>query len=173
MVAVMATVMTGNTDNNNDHGHVRDVSGESQVNRGQYAGENGYHLPTKCSQVEFSRFNEEDLRGWIYICEQLLEVDEMLYEAKVRLAAMHMEGKALQWHQVYMKSQLTREAPHWEEYVHALNDWFGTFLYEDPMSELMNLKETGVVQEYMDIFDELLNCLQLTKTYAVSCLSTD
>ncbi|KAL0440342.1 UNVERIFIED_CONTAM: hypothetical protein Slati_2517200 [Sesamum latifolium] len=37
------------------------------------------------------------------------------------------------------------------------------------MSELMNLKQTGMIQEYMDRFDELLNCLELTEAYAVSC----
>ncbi|KAK4391073.1 hypothetical protein Sango_2170600 [Sesamum angolense] len=59
--------------------------------------------------------------------------------------------------------------PCWEEYARALNDQFGTFLYEDPMSELMNLKQTRTIQEYMDIFDELLNFLKLTEAYAVSC----
>ncbi|KAL0351495.1 UNVERIFIED_CONTAM: hypothetical protein Scaly_1538200 [Sesamum calycinum] len=59
--------------------------------------------------------------------------------------------------------------PHWEKYVRALNDRFGIFLYKDPMSELMNLKQTGTIQEYMDRFDELLNCLELTEAYAMSC----
>ncbi|KAK4413346.1 hypothetical protein Salat_2747200 [Sesamum alatum] len=112
----MAAVMTNNSHNNNGHGHAGEVGGESQVNRGQYAGGNGYHVPTKCSQVEFLIFSEEDLRGWIYRCEQFFEVDETPFDAKVKLAAVHMEGKALQWHQVYMKSRLTREAPRWKEY---------------------------------------------------------
>ncbi|KAL0366795.1 UNVERIFIED_CONTAM: hypothetical protein Sradi_3569600 [Sesamum radiatum] len=68
-----------------------------------------------------------------------------------------------------MKSRLTREAPHWEEYVRALNDLFGTSLYEDRMSALMKLKQIGTTQEYMDRFDELMNRLELTKTYAISC----
>ncbi|KAK4426902.1 hypothetical protein Salat_1459000 [Sesamum alatum] len=37
------------------------------------------------------------------------------------------------------------------------------------MSELMNLKQTRTIQEFMDRFDELLNCLELPETYAVSC----
>ncbi|KAK4428393.1 hypothetical protein Salat_1138900 [Sesamum alatum] len=129
MIVAMAAVMTNNSHNNNNHGHTGEVDGESQFNRGQYAGANGYHVLTKCSQVEFLRFSGEDLQGWIYRREQFFEVDEMLFDAKVKLAAVHMEGKALQWHQVYMKSRLTREAPRWEEYVRALSDRFGTFLY--------------------------------------------
>ncbi|KAK4433228.1 hypothetical protein Salat_1085100 [Sesamum alatum] len=76
----------------------------------------------------------QSLKCW---CEQFFEIDETPTDAKVKSAAVHFEGKALQWHQVYMKTRVTREIPHWEEYVRALNDRFGTFLYEDLMSELL------------------------------------
>ncbi|KAG8376158.1 hypothetical protein BUALT_Bualt09G0034100 [Buddleja alternifolia] len=107
-------------------------------------------MPTKCSTIKFPRFNGEDLRDWIFKCEQFFEVDETPSDSKVRLAAVHLEGKALQWHQVFMKSRLTRELPSWETYVRALNDRFGAQLYEDPMSELMDLRQKGTVKEYLD-----------------------
>ncbi|KAL0331637.1 UNVERIFIED_CONTAM: hypothetical protein Sangu_1709200 [Sesamum angustifolium] len=87
----------------------------------------------------------------------------------MKLTTVHLEGKALQWHQVYMKSQLTRESPRWEEYVRVLNDQFRTFLYEDPISELKKLKQTRMIPEYMDRFDEPINYLELTETYGISC----
>ncbi|KAG8366076.1 hypothetical protein BUALT_Bualt17G0038300 [Buddleja alternifolia] len=37
------------------------------------------------------------------------------------------------------------------------------------MAELMNLKQTGSVKEYLDKFDELLNNVELFETYAISC----
>ncbi|KAG8386990.1 hypothetical protein BUALT_Bualt03G0206000 [Buddleja alternifolia] len=55
-------------------------------------------------------------------CEQFFEVDETPPQAKVKLASVHLEGKALQWHQMYIKRRLTREIPNWEEYIRALND---------------------------------------------------
>ncbi|KAG8384912.1 hypothetical protein BUALT_Bualt04G0167500 [Buddleja alternifolia] len=111
----------------------------------------------------------EDLRGWIYKCEQFFEIDNTPPEAKVRIAVVHLEGKALQWHQIFMKNRLTRELPHWGEYVRALNDRFGALLYEDPMSELVNLKQNGSIREYLDKFDELMNCVELPEPYAISC----
>ncbi|KAI3458858.1 hypothetical protein Pfo_015521 [Paulownia fortunei] len=57
-----------------------------------------------------------------------------------------------------------------KEYIHTLNDKFGSLLYEDPISELMNLKQTGTIQEYFNKFDELFNCVELTELYAISCL---
>ncbi|KAL0462682.1 UNVERIFIED_CONTAM: hypothetical protein Slati_0155800 [Sesamum latifolium] len=83
MIAAIATAMIANPHNNHGQGQPGDTGGESQGNRGQYAGANVYHIPTKCSQVEFPRFNGEDLRGWIYRCEQFFDVDETPFDAKV------------------------------------------------------------------------------------------
>lgn len=57
------------------------------------------------------------------------------------------------------------EIPSWEEYVRALNDRFGTMLYDDPMSELVNLKQTFILQQILDKFDELSNCVYLPHNY--------
>ncbi|KAG8390893.1 hypothetical protein BUALT_Bualt01G0130900 [Buddleja alternifolia] len=76
-------------------------------------------------------------------------------ETRVRLAVVYLEGKALQWHQVFMCTRIDRDMPNWGEYVTALLDRFGSLLFEDPMSELMDLRQTGSVREYLDKFDEL------------------
>ncbi|KAG8368812.1 hypothetical protein BUALT_Bualt15G0085700 [Buddleja alternifolia] len=102
-----------------------------------------YQAPTWFSQIKFPKFNREDLRGWIYRCKQFLEEDDTRPQSKVRIAVVHLEGKALQWHQIFMKNQLTRDLPHWGEYVKAFNDRFGALLYEDPMSELASESQTN------------------------------
>nr|CAD1844221.1 unnamed protein product [Ananas comosus var. bracteatus] len=102
-------------------------------------------------------------------CEQFFGIDGTPEDSKVKIAAIHLEGRALQWHQVFMKARLTRSRPTWEEYVTALNTWFGSELYDDPMSELKKLRQTGTVQEYQDRFGELLNRVDLSEEYAVSC----
>ncbi|XP_020105551.1 uncharacterized protein LOC109722075 [Ananas comosus] len=130
---------------------------------------NRFHFTPRFTKIEFPRFDGEDLKGWLFRCEQFFEVDGTSEEAKVRLAAIHLEGKALQWHQIYMKSRLTRSQPTWEEYVVSLNTRFGADLFDDPMAELKNLKQTGTVMEYQDKFDTLLNRVELSEEYAVSC----
>ncbi|KAG8377398.1 hypothetical protein BUALT_Bualt08G0028900 [Buddleja alternifolia] len=79
-----------------------------------------------------------------------------------------MEGKALQWHQVYAKARKSQELPRWEEYVKALRHHFDSFLFKDPMSELMSLMQTATVKEYLDKLDELLNNADLNEAYAIS-----
>ncbi|KAG8377379.1 hypothetical protein BUALT_Bualt08G0026900 [Buddleja alternifolia] len=72
-------------------------------------------------------------------------------------------------YQVPTKSRLTRETPYWEEYIRVLNDRFGALVYDDPMSELVNLKQGGTIQQYLDKFDEIVNCIDLPDHYALSC----
>ncbi|KAG8390639.1 hypothetical protein BUALT_Bualt01G0104600 [Buddleja alternifolia] len=57
----------------------------------------------------------------------------------VRIVAVHLEGKALQWHQIFMKNRLTTEMPQCGKY------------------------------EYLDRLDELMNCVELSEPYAISC----
>lgn len=46
---------------------------------------------------------------------------------------------------------------------------FGHNLYEDPMSELLGLKQTGGVQGFLDQFDGLLNQVELSEGISASC----
>lgn len=54
------------------------------------------------AKMEFSRFAGEDVEGWIYHCQQFFKFDVTLEESKVKLASIHLEGKVLQWHQVFL-----------------------------------------------------------------------
>ncbi|KAG8386982.1 hypothetical protein BUALT_Bualt03G0205200 [Buddleja alternifolia] len=174
MIAVVANSVQNNQGGTSGAANIGDdmaeePGGEHVPVRRQNQWFQNYQAPTRFSQIEFPKFRGEDLRGWIYRCEQFFEVDDTPPDAKVKIAAVHLEGKALQWHQIFMKNRLTREVPQWGEYVRALNDRFGTLLYENPMSELVNLKETRSIQDYLDRFDELMNCVDLSEPYAISC----
>lgn len=68
-----------------------------------------YQILMRFSRLDFPKFNGRSLRGWLYKSEQLFEVDETPELMKVKIAAM--EDKALQWHQIYMRSRLTNTVP--------------------------------------------------------------
>lgn len=99
-----------------------------------------YYHNNRNSRVEFSKFNGENLNGWIYICEHFFEYEGTPDEVKVRIAAINLEGKALKWHSAMMKARLGRGLPNWNDYVRALHHHFRQSLYEDPMAELLELK---------------------------------
>ncbi|KAF3618461.1 hypothetical protein FXO38_33407 [Capsicum annuum] len=73
----------------------------------------GLHAPgishnpgTRYSRVEFPRFGGEDLRGWVYHCEQFFEYDGTIEDMMVKIASINLKGRALQWHQTMLKSRL-------------------------------------------------------------------
>ncbi|KAM3250755.1 hypothetical protein P3L10_004825 [Capsicum annuum] len=86
---------------------------------------------------------------------------------KVQTAMIYMEGKALQWHQAYMKARLGA-IPSWSNYIRAVHLRFGDIEHADPLGELVALKQTGSVQEFLDKFDELLNQVEITEEQSIS-----
>ncbi|XP_049345420.1 uncharacterized protein LOC125809928 [Solanum verrucosum] len=128
-----------------------------------------YHLPTRNYQMDFTKFDGQGLREWIYRCEQFFDVDETPDDSRVKLASCNFEGKALQWHQSYMKHRISREWPRWTEYVGSLFARFGAELFDDPMGDFKDLRQVNSVQDYVDLFDELLTRVELSEDQIISC----
>lgn len=125
------------------------------------------NFSSRMTKVEFPKFDGTDLRSWLYKCNQFFQLDNIDDAQKVRLAAIHLEGKALLWHQNFMK-KCSNVLPTWKKYTEEINLRFGE-LYDDPMAELKALKQLGYVQEYHDEFDALASRLQLSEEYLLSC----
>lgn len=128
----------------------------------------GYQLPTRDYHVEFPAFEGLGLKDWLYKCKQFFVVDGTPEDSKVKLASCKLEGKALQWHQSYMKHRVTREWPRLGEYVACLYARFGFELFDDPVGDFKDLRHVNSVQDYVDMFDELLTRVELSEEY-VSC----
>ncbi|KAF3679842.1 hypothetical protein T459_19485 [Capsicum annuum] len=62
---------------------------------------------------------------------------------KVQTTMICMEGKALQWHQAYMKARLG-EIPSLSDYIRAIYLQFRDIKHADPLGELIALKQTEV-----------------------------
>ncbi|GKB01117.1 hypothetical protein Tco_0829161 [Tanacetum coccineum] len=55
----------------------------------------------------------------------------------------------------------------WQEYVREIKLRFD-LVFEDPMVELKNLRQATLVQVYQDLFEALMNKVELTESYAIS-----
>lgn len=117
----------------------------------------------RMTKVEFPKFDGTELRSWFYKCNQFFQLDDISDPQKVRLAAIHLEGKALLWHQTYMH-RCNHIIPTLSKYTEDITVRFGD-LYDDPMAELKALKQQGFVQDYHDAFDALTSRLSLSSTY--------
>ena len=104
----------------------------------------------------------------MFKCQQFFEVDNTPQEAQVRLASINLSGRALQWHQNWIKYKWGNQVVTWDAYVKALEDRFGEQGCGDPITELLSLKQTGTVSSYHDQFECLLGKVEQSKEYAVS-----
>lgn len=60
----------------------------------------------------------------------------------INLISMHLKGKALQWHQTYVKTR-SNIGMGWEECIDCLVNCSGDVFHVKSMAELNNLKQEG------------------------------
>ena len=123
---------------------------------------------TKLSKLECPRFGGTDFKGWYLKIEQFFAVDQTREQDKVRTVMMHLDGKALQWHQRFMKNQGSLSAVDWNQYILEMRNRFSENEFTDPMLEIVSLKQNSSVEEFYEEFECLLNLLQLPDDYALS-----
>lgn len=129
--------------------------------------QNGYNY-THLAKIEFPRFGGDDVKSWLFRIEQFFLINQVSEDIKLKLAGLHLESKSLQWHQAFLREK-KGEVPTWDEYVEAISNRFRE-AYDDPMAELMNLKQTGSVREYHDCFDAIMTRLELSPKHSLTCL---
>ena len=81
---------------------------------------------------------------------------------------MHLDGQALQWHQHYSKINGGLNALQWSDYLAEMRSRFADTEFADPMSDLVSLKHSTIVEEYYEDFLHILNSLQLPIDYSLS-----
>ncbi|GKB50488.1 reverse transcriptase [Tanacetum coccineum] len=139
----------------------RETGGQTSQNRGHNGGAYG-----RLTKVEFLKFDGEEVVSWLYRVNNFFEMDHIVEnEQKVRLVSMHLFGKALNWQKYFMSK--FGEVMTWEVYRTHVQKWFES-IFEDPVVELKNLRQTISVQVYQDSFEELLNKVDIKDAYAVS-----
>jgi len=123
---------------------------------------------SRLSQINFPKFEGDEVQGWIYKCEQFFELDGIGENRKVMIAAIHLSGRALVWHQSFMKDFPDGIWPSWEMYRAAILARFGEGPFDDPLAELIRLKQVGSVAQYQEQFDMLVNRVDLATVQVIS-----
>jgi hypothetical protein len=79
----------------------------------------------------------------------------------VTSATMHMKDNAGRWAEV---QRLKGALSNWEEFMEAVEDKFGAYDYPHALSELLELKQTGAVDEYVSSFEVLQFLIEMHNT---------
>ena len=131
---------------------------------GEVSSSNSNKPYSRLSRIEFPQFGGEDVMGWLYKCEQFFEVDNITHNVKVKVASIHLTGKALLWHQSYMKIREWEIGPRGKSTMR-----FGAKSFDDPLAELIKLRQVGTVEQYQESFGSLLNRVDLPPLHALCC----
>ncbi|GJU78623.1 hypothetical protein Tco_1275693 [Tanacetum coccineum] len=120
--------------------------GTSQPRTGELTGQpkpHPEHTPYgKLIKIEFPKFSGDNVKDWVYRCKQFFQIDGVVDGRKVQLASMHMFDATLVWYQQYVK-KYPDNTP-WEHF------------------------KTGSVETYQEVFEALLNKVDLLEPVAMS-----
>ncbi|KAD5318245.1 hypothetical protein E3N88_18191 [Mikania micrantha] len=100
-------------------------------------------------KIYFPSFNGGDPRGWILKAEKYFRFYNTLDEEKVDVAAIHLEGDALDF---YSWISTEQDITYWEELTAALQKHFGPPEFQNPDEYLCSVKQTGTIMEYRQEF---------------------
>ncbi|GAU25735.1 hypothetical protein TSUD_216660 [Trifolium subterraneum] len=146
-----------------------DLSSQDSTGRNNSGGarsDNQNAYATRISKVEFPRFDGKKVRDWLYKCDQFFLLDETPESSRVRLASIHLDGLALQWHLNYMRQKFDIY-PSWQQYISDVTTRFGE-AYEDPLSSLLQIKHVGKIQDYIDQFELALTQVNMIPEHSLS-----
>ncbi|KAD3640421.1 hypothetical protein E3N88_29644 [Mikania micrantha] len=100
-------------------------------------------------KIEFPTFSGGDPRGWILKAEKYFCFYNTMDEEKVDVAAIHLEGDALDFYSWIAAEQ---DITYWDELVSAIQKHYGPPEFQNPDEYLCSVKQTGSVHEYRQEF---------------------
>ncbi|GKA46850.1 putative mitochondrial protein [Tanacetum coccineum] len=117
------------------------------------------------TKIEFPKFGGDDVRGWLYKCEQFFLVDNVADNLKVQLASLHLFDVASIWNRQYTRPM--GENVHWNNYRNAILQRFGN-TFDDPVVEIKNVRHVTTIEDYQNAFDKLISRVDLPVDQLIS-----
>ena len=112
--------------------------------------ERGAEHYTKPPKHDFPRFDGDAPRIWLERCLSYFELYRVPQHSWVATAGLYMDGLAAMWLQAYKQ---THPALSWPAFRTAVEAEFGPEEFEAQMHQLVQLRQTGSVQEYRQQFE--------------------
>ena len=108
------------------------------------------------SKINYSRnnldcphFDGRDFLGWLMKVQQFFEVVGTMEKDKIQVVMIHLDGKALQWHQRLIKTKGSMKDLQWNEYIAEMRGRFHNDEFADPMADIVSLKQLSIVEEFL------------------------
>nr|XP_012568866.2 uncharacterized protein LOC105851738 [Cicer arietinum] len=115
------------------------------------------HRREKWQKLEIPIFAGEDAFGWTHRLERYFLLKEVTEEEKMQATVMALEGKALSWYHWWEKCNPN---PNWEGFKIAVVRRFQPSMVQNPFEQLLSLKQTGTVDEYVENFEKYVGAMR-------------
>jgi len=110
-------------------------------------------LPTQSMpKMQFPKFDGANPKVWRDNCESYFELYQLPEGMWITAAHLHFEGNAAKWYQAY------KQAHHfssWDHFCLVVEEEFGSDDFRSAMNDLLELKQTGTVEDYTTQFQNL------------------
>ncbi|KAJ7980562.1 Retrotransposon gag protein [Quillaja saponaria] len=126
------------------------------------------YQPVRYARMDCPRFEWENFREWMYKMDQFFEVEGVLEMHKIRTVSAHLEGRALHWHQTFMRS-LAGKVVSWDQYSASMRHRFANSAFEDLVANLVKLRQWGNVKDYQEQFENVLSQTSISESFSISC----
>lgn len=137
------------------HGHQEGLNYHHQRNPfagGRFREEQRPHQRSFVPKLTCPRFDGKHPGIWKAKCEDyfhLLSVPDSMWTT---VASLHMDDNAEKWLQLY---KLKHGLGSWEQFMTAVQNKFGAYDYKHAIESLLELQQTGTVEDYASEFEAL------------------
>ncbi|WVZ54035.1 hypothetical protein U9M48_004903 [Paspalum notatum var. saurae] len=108
------------------------------------------------AKLEFPTYDgKDDPLPWLNCCESFFRGQYTPENRKLWYASLHLTGTAQRW---YNRLELNTGTLSWCRFVQLVQSQFGPSMTESPLGELVSLRWTGSVDDYVDRFLSLACC---------------
>lgn len=107
---------------------------------------------TPLPEMLFPKFEGVDPKIWLGKCENYFFIFNIHESMWVTAASLHMGGNAARWWYVYKQQNGLGT---WTQFKQAVESKFGAYAYREALSDLLELKQTGTVEDYVTTFEAL------------------
>ncbi|XP_060969861.1 uncharacterized protein LOC133037067 [Cannabis sativa] len=107
----------------------------------------------KTLRVKVPRFDRSEVDDWIYKINKFFDLHKIDEPMRLAMAAFHLDGAPSTWFQWMEKGGAITN---WTSFLKALQQRFGTSIYDDPLGRISKLTQSGKVAEYRAEFEALM-----------------
>jgi hypothetical protein len=109
-------------------------------------------------KMDFPVFDGSDVRVWLDKCASYFHLYGIPPDFWVKAASLHMVGRASHWFQSYIHAAGSHT---WEHFVIAVSQEFEVNTHHVKTMTLLNLLQSGSVEDYKNKFDQLVYNIRL------------